>query len=239
MTEPNDVRVAPLGGWQQSVVREMSQPNARAAILRLEVPDRVQHLPGQHYLVRLTADDGYTATRSYSLSSAPHDPLIELYVERLADGEVSPYLVDAVEVGDSLEVRGPIGGWFVWEGRTPAVGVGGGTGVVPLVSMLRHAEHLGTRDQLRLAVSARRLAELPYAAELAAAGTMIALSREDSTDGRRASRLTAAELVPLLTEQATYFVCGSAGFAEAASMLLMDLRVPAPEVRVERFGPSG
>jgi len=208
-------------------------------VLRLDVPDRIQHLPGQHYVVRLTADDGYTATRSYSIASAPHDPLIELYVERLDDGEVSPYLVDAVEVGDELEVRGPIGGWFVWDGETPAVGVAGGSGVVPLVSMLRHAEHVGAMDRLRLAVSSRTLAELPYAAELTSAGAVLALSREDSAAGRAAGRLLATELEPLVTAGATYFVCGSAGFAEAASTLLMRVGVAAADVRVERFGPSG
>jgi ferredoxin-NADP reductase len=239
LTEPDGVRVAPLGAWRPAVVREMSHGNAMSAVLRLDVPDRIQHLPGQHYVVRLTADDGYTATRSYSIASAPHDPLIELYVERLDDGEVSPYLVDAVEVGDELEVRGPIGGWFVWEGETPAVGVAGGSGVVPLVSMLRHAEHVGAMDRLRMAVSSRTLAELPYAAELMSAGAVLALSREDSAAGRAAGRLLATELEPLVTAGATYFVCGSAGFAEAASTLLMTLGVAAADVRVERFGPSG
>jgi ferredoxin-NADP reductase len=209
-----------------------------AVVLRMEVPDRVDHLPGQHYVVRLTADDGYTASRSYSLSSPPSDPLVEMYVERLDDGEVSGYLADGVEPGDELEVRGPIGGWFVWDGSTPAVGVGGGTGVVPLVAMLRHARAVGSPDRLRLAVSARTLAELPYAAELAEAGAVIALSREDSAAGRVAGRLAATELATVLTADATYYLCGSAGFTEAASTLLMDLRVPAEVVRVERFGPS-
>ena len=128
--------------------------------------DRVDHLPGQHYVVRLTAEDGYTAQRSYSVASAPGDPLVELFVERLDDGEVSRYLADVVEPGDELEVRGPIGGWFVWDGETPALLVAGGSGVVPLVAMLRHARALGREDLLRIAVSSRTLAELPYADEL-------------------------------------------------------------------------
>jgi ferredoxin-NADP reductase len=230
---------APVGGWRTAVVREVRHPHPDAVILRLEVPDRVDHLPGQHYVVRLTADDGYTASRSYSLSSAPADPLVELYVERLPDGEVSGYLAEEVRPGDQLEVRGPIGGWFVWDGHTPAVGIAGGSGVVPLVAMLRHARDLGDGASLTLAVAARTWAQLPYADELATAGAVIALSREADTDGRPAGRLSAAELVPLLAADATYYLCGSPGFTEAASDLLMELRVPSEVIRVERFGASG
>ena len=141
--------------WCIGVVREVRHPVADAVLLRLEVQGRTDHLPGQHYVFRLTAEDGYTASRSYSVASAPGDPLLEFYVERLDDGEVSTYLADVVEPGDELELRGPIGGWFVWEGERPAVGVAGGTGVVPLVAMLRHARDLGREDLVRLAVSAR------------------------------------------------------------------------------------
>jgi ferredoxin-NADP reductase len=229
---------APTGAWRRAVVREVLHPHPMAVVLRMEVPDRIDHLPGQHYVIRLTADDGYTAQRSYSLSSPSSDPMIEMYIERLDDGEVSGYLADAVLPGDELEVRGPIGGWFVWEGSTPAVGIGGGTGVVPLVAMLRHARHLGSTDLLKLAVGSRTLAELPYADELAEAGALIALSREDSAAGRTAGRLAASELAGVVSEDATYFVCGSTGFTEAATMLLMDLKVPSEAVRVERFGPS-
>ncbi len=229
---------APTGGWHSAIVREVTHPHPMAVILRMEVPGRVDHLPGQHYVIRLTADDGYTASRSYSLSSAPSDPLIEMYVERLDDGEVSGYLADGVEPGDELEVRGPIGGWFVWDGISRAIGVGGGTGVVPLVAMLRHARALGTAELLQLAVSSRTLLELPYAAELAKAGVVIALSREVSADSRAAGRLAASELADIISNDATYYVCGSAGFAEAATMMLMELAVPAEVVRVERFGPS-
>jgi ferredoxin-NADP reductase len=216
----------------------LEHPNPRAVLLRLEVADRMPHLPGQHYVIRLRAEDGYTAARSYSLASAPHEPTIEFYVEELADGEVSPYLADAVEVGDQLELRGPIGGWFVWDGQNPAVGIGGGTGVVPLISMLRHARHLGTERLLHLAVSSRTLAELPYADELTAARAAIALSRERSVSGRPAGRLTAAEVAPFVDPASTYFICGSAGFAESASELLTSLGVAPGAIRVERFGPS-
>ncbi len=189
-------------------------------------------------MFRLTAEDGYTASRSYSVASAPGDPLLEFYVERLDDGEVSTYLADVVEPGDELELRGPIGGWFVWEGERPAVGVAGGTGVVPLVAMLRHARDLGREDLVRLAVSARTADSLPYRDELA--GQTVLTTREAHGE-RAAGRIAAADVAPLLeaAPEADVFVCGSAGFAEAASMLLVDLGVDPSVVRVERFGPTG
>ncbi|NEK57936.1 oxidoreductase [Geodermatophilus sabuli] len=210
----------------------------RAVALRLDVADRIDHLPGQHYVVRLTAPDGYTAQRSYSVASAPDDPQVELFVERLEDGEVSTYLADVVEPGDVLEVRGPIGGWFVWDGSTPALLVGGGTGVVPFVAMLRAARDLDRTDLLRIAVSTRTLAGLPYADELVAAGALVITTREPRGI-RPAGRLTDADLIPLWEPGQTAYVCGSTSFAEAASQLLIGMGVPAPAVRIERFGPSG
>jgi ferredoxin-NADP reductase len=229
---------APTGGWRTATVSGVRRPIQRSVELRLDVHERVDHLPGQHYVVRLTAEDGYTAQRSYSVASAPGDPLIELFVERLDDGEVSTYLSDVVEPGDDLEVRGPIGGWFVWDGETPALLLAGGFGVVPFVAMLRHARALGRSDLLRVAVSSRTLAELPYAEELMDAGALIVLTREGHGI-RPAGRLTAAELVPLWEPGQTAYVCGSASFAEAASQLLVGMGVPAADIRVERFGPSG
>jgi ferredoxin-NADP reductase len=208
-------------------------------MLRLEVPDRVDHVPGQHYVIRLTAEDGYVAQRSYSISSAPSDPLLEMYIERLEDGEVSMFLADVVQPGDELEIQGPIGGWFIWRGDAPALGVGGGSGVVPLVSMLRHAAHLGRTDLLRVVVSGRTFTELPYASELAAAGALIVLTREDSAAGRAKGRLQAADVSPLLRPDATSYICGSNSFAEAASMLLVEQGIATESIRIERFGPSG
>jgi len=236
------VTVAPPPGpgpWQTARVAEVRHPSPRSVLLRLDVPGRLPHLPGQHYVVRLTAEDGYAATRSYSVASAPADPLLELFVEELADGEVSPYLAGAVEVGDELEVRGPIGGWFVWDASAPALGVGGGTGVVPLVAMLRHARDLGVPERLRLAVAARTLDALPYADELQAAGAVVALSRQDTAGGRLAGRLTSADVSPLVGEDQTCFICGSTPFASTATDLLLGLGVHADAVRVERFGASG
>jgi ferredoxin-NADP reductase len=234
VTEPT----APAGGRRRAIVRAVEHPSPRAVMLRLEVPDRVNHLAGQHYVIRLTAEDGYIAQRSYSVASPPSDPLIEFWIERLDDGEVSTFLADGVEVGDELDVRGPIGGWFVWDGSTPAVGLAGGSGAVPLVAMLRHARDVGATDRLRLAVSARTWEDLPYGDELASGGAMIALSRAEYR-GRAAARLAAGEIGALVGADATCFVCGSSAFAEAGSELLMDAGVPAERIRVERFGPSG
>jgi ferredoxin-NADP reductase len=219
-------------------VAGVRRPLARSVQLKLDVRDRVDHLPGQHYVVRLTAEDGYTAQRSYSVASAPDEPLVELFVERLEDGEVSPFLADVVEPGDELEVRGPIGGWFVWEGDEPALLVGGGSGVVPFVAMVRHARALGRLGLLRIAVSARTLAELPYADELVAAGALVVTTRE-AHGIRPAARLTAMDLVPLWEPGQTAYVCGSTPFAEAAGQLLVGMGVPPTSIRVERFGASG
>jgi ferredoxin-NADP reductase len=229
---------APAGGWRTATVAEVSHPFPDAVVLRLDVADRVEHMPGQHYVVRLTAPDGYTAQRSYSVASAPGEPLVELFVERLPNGEVSGYLADVVEPGDVLEVRGPIGGWFVWDAVSPALLVGGGTGVVPLVSMLRTAVATGGTDLLRIVAAARTVERLPYADELAGAGAVLALSREPRGI-RPAGRLSGDELVPLWEPGQTAYVCGSAAFAESASQLLLVLGFAATDVRVERFGPSG
>lgn len=231
---------APVGAWRTAKVRDVSHPNPNAVRLLLDVPDRIDHLPGQHYVVRLRAEDGYTAQRSYSVASSPAEPGIELFVERLDDGEVSGFLADVVQVGDDLEVRGPIGGWFVWPATSPALLVGGGSGVVPLVAMIRHARDVGKLELLKIAVSARSLAELPYAAELMAADATVALSRvADATVVRAVGRLAAADLAPLLVEGASAFICGSAGFAEATSRLLVAAGVPTDAIRLERFGPTG
>lgn len=226
------------GAWRMATVVDVQHPSPMSVVLRLRIPDRIDHLPGQHYVVRLTADDGYVAQRSYSVASPPSDPLVELWIERLDDGEVSGFLADVVEPGDELKVRGPIGGWFVWDGSTPAVGVAGGSGAVPLLAMVRHARDLGVPDRLRLAVAARSLMDLPFPDELAASGALVALSRAEFA-GRPAARLTAAEVAPLIRPGATGFVCGSAPFTEFASQLLVQQGLAADALRIERFGPSG
>ncbi len=243
MTEPpapgtlSGLPGAPAGGWRTATVVDVGHPVPRSVQLRLDVADRMEHMPGQHYVVRLTAEDGYTAQRSYSVASPPGDPLVELFVERLDDGEVSTHLADVVEPGDELEVRGPIGRWFVWFGGTSAIGIGGGSGVAPLVGMLRHAGDLGHPESLRLAVSATTRARLPYADELEAAGARIALTREPGTP--HAGRLDADAVAALVDPDATVYLCGSARFTGAIETLLVDAGQPAGTIRVERFGPTG
>ena len=233
MTEiGQDRRLAAV--WRDARVVDVSHHGDLAVILRLDVPDRVLHRPGQHYVVRLRAEDGYTASRSYSTVSAPSDDLVELYVEKVPDGEVSGYLSEVVEAGDELECRGPIGRWFAWDGRSPALGVGGGSGVAPLVSMLRHALDVGRPELLSLAVSARTAADLPYREEFEAAGALTALTREPG-----GFRLDGAAIAAVADPGATAFVCGSARFTLAMESLLLSAGQPEGSIRVERFGPSG
>jgi ferredoxin-NADP reductase len=231
--------------WQTATVVDVRSETARAKTFRLSLERPAPHLAGQHYVVRLTAPDGYTASRSYSVASAPDvsgagSAEIELTVERLADGEVSTFLHDVVVPGDELEVRGPIGGWFVWEGETPALLVGGGSGVVPLMSMLRLARRAGRADLVRLVVSVRSLADLYYAGELPGPETTIVYTREAPAGAPRlAGRLTGDDILAVDPAAATAYVCGSAGFADAASRLVVGAGFPPDRVRVERFGPTG
>jgi ferredoxin-NADP reductase len=231
-------RRAPTGAWRRATIREVTHPTSHGVALRIEVRDRIAHWAGQHYVVRLTAEDGYTAQRSYSVASAPGDELVELYVERLEDGEVSTYLADVAAVGDELDVRGPIGGWFVWTGDRPAVGVAGGSGVVPLIAMQRLAVSLGQVDLFRLVVSARTAGDVLFAEELEQDHDVVVLTRETTNGGRAAGRLTTTDLQPMLVADATYFVCGSPAFTESASDLLCEVGVTPSAIRVESFGPS-
>jgi len=199
------------------------------------------HLAGQHYIVRLTAPDGYTASRSYSVASPPDGSAeIELTVERLRDGEVSSFLHEVVVPGDAIEVRGPIGGWFVWRGDTPALLVGGGSGVVPLMAMLRLSRRAGRSELLRLVVSARRPGDLYYASELPGPETTIVYTRTAPPSWPRpVGRLNRGDLPLPIAPDATAYVCGSPGFADAATDLPIDAGTPPNRIRVERFGPTG
>jgi ferredoxin-NADP reductase len=224
--------------WLPATIVEIAHPNPNGVRLMLDVPGRRPHLPGQYYVVRLRAEDGYTAQRSYTLASAPAQQDIELWVQRQPDGEVSGYLADIAEPGDQVEVRGPIGGWFAWDGTATALGVGGGSGVVPFVAMLRHAQMMGRAELLRLVVAARSFVELPYAEELEAGGATLALSREAAPGGRPAGRLISADVAALYRPGDECFVCGSAVFAEAATDVLVEVGAPVARIRVERFGPT-
>jgi ferredoxin-NADP reductase len=227
--------------WLTAHVVEIRTETPSAKTFRLALPAPAGHRAGQHFIVRLTAPDGYTASRSYSVASAPDDTNdIELTVERLEDGEVSMFLHDVVEVGDELDVRGPIGGWFVWDGASPALLVGGGSGVVPLMSMLRLARRTGHADLLRLVVSVRSPDDLYYASEIAGPETTIVYTRATPAGYTRApGRLAPADIPQPLDDAATAFICGSPPFADAASNVVMSLGVAASRIRVERFGASG
>jgi ferredoxin-NADP reductase len=226
--------------WQTATVTEIRPETPSAKTFRMTLAKPTPRLAGQYYVLRLTAPDGYTASRSYSVASAPNDSgEIELTVERLEGGEVSEFLHDEVMVGDELEVRGPIGLWFVWEAETPAILVGGGSGVVPLMAMLRLARQSGHSDLLRMAVSARTPEDLYYAHELPGPETTVAYTRErPPSSPQPPRRLSEQDLAPLLLPQATAFVCGSPGFADFASGLLLGLGQPVDKIRVERFGPT-
>ena len=230
-----------MGGWQTATVVGLHDetPRARTYRLRLREPDR--HRAGQHYVVRLTAPDGYSAQRSYSVASPPDDSgEIDLSVERLDDGEVSTFLHDELRIGDALEVRGPIGGWFVWRGDEPAVLVGGGSGLVPLMAMLRYARAIGRADLVRLVVSVRSADDLLYADEVVGPETSVVYTRDAPVSSLRPTgRLARADLDAVLLPECTAYVCGSAGFANTASDLLLDVGVPVERIRVERFGPTG
>jgi ferredoxin-NADP reductase len=229
-----------LGKWQPATVIEIRRETAAAKTFRMELNERSDYLAGQHYVLRLTAPDGYTASRSYSVASAPDGSNdIELTVERLPEGEVSSFMHDEVVVGDELEVRGPIGGWFVWRGDTPALLLGGGSGVVPLMSMLRLARRMARLDLVRLIVSTRTPEDLYYAAELGQLQAQVLYTRRAPEGGPRpAGRLTAADLPASIEAETTVYVCGSSGFSDAATEILLGAGVRNERIRVERFGPT-
>jgi ferredoxin-NADP reductase len=227
--------------WLTARVVSIHDETATAKTFRFALEAPAEHLAGQHYVLRLTAPDGYTASRSYSIASPP-DGLseFELTVERLDHGEVSTFLHDVVEPGDELEVRGPIGRWFVWEGTTPALLVGGGSGVVPLMAMLRLARVTQRADLLRLVVSARSRSTLYYRDEIEGPETAVVYTRDPPPEAARAAgRLTADDLAPAWRSDAVAYVCGSPGFCDATTDLLGAVGVPMERIRVERFGPTG
>lgn len=229
--------------WQQATVLDIHDETPRARSFRLSLAgSSARHVPGQHYDVRLRAPDGSTAQRSYSIASAPAVGMIELTVERIADGDVSPYLHDVIKVGDSFEVRGPFGGWFIWAGDSPALLVGGGSGVVPLISMRRYWAQLERPVPLHLVVAVRTPQDLFFAGEYGDETTLTYSRQSPAGDPRPPGHLDAATLQSVLgqlpAQAFTAYVCGSAGFAEHASQLLVGLGVDRSAVRVERFGPS-
>jgi ferredoxin-NADP reductase len=236
--------------WLVATVAETVLETAAAVTLRLEVPDWPGHRPGQHVDVRLTAADGYSAQRSYSIASPPRADRVELTVVRLDDGEVSPYLTTVVDVGDQIEMRGPVGGYFVWDaGETrPVLLVGGGSGVVPLMAMLRHHAALDHEGAMHLVYSARSESELLFRDELdglvsGRRAVTVTLTREPSSTwmGRRGrvDRELLAELGWSPAAGPRCFVCGPTPFVEAVADVLVDLGHQPEDIRTERFGPTG
>ncbi len=228
------------GRWQIGTVAAIKQETPRVKSFRIELPMWMPHLPGQHYDVRLTAPDGYRAQRSYSIASSPLDEGgIELTIDRLEDGEVSPYFHDVVVEGDQVEVRGPFTSYFVWRGEQPVLLVGGGSGVVPLMAILRHRRRTMPELPMRLIYSVRKADEVIYADELGD-DAAVTYTREPPEDwsGHR-GRIDAEFVAKAGIDDGIAFVCGSNGFVEAASQLLLEAGFEAEAIRTERFGPSG
>ncbi|HET6739767.1 MAG TPA: ferredoxin reductase [Kribbella sp.] len=234
--------------WQVATVVEVRRETETARTFVLDVPDWPGHLAGQHLDVRLTADDGYRASRSYSVASAWGGGGIELTVEQVPDGEVSPYLVEVLKAGDPLEIRGPVGGWFVWqpEQEGPVQLIGGGSGIVPLRAMLQ--ARVGTSTPMRLLYSVRRPESVIYVGdlkELAASDDVdvrLVYTREAPAGEPRLGRIDADVIEQYAFKPgdgATTYVCGPTPFVEAVADLLVAAGHDPATVKTERFGPTG
>jgi ferredoxin-NADP reductase len=229
--------------WQLADVRELIDETPTVKTIVLDLPEWAGHRAGQHVDVRLTAEDGYQAQRSYSIASAPEDEQLAITVERLEDGEVSPYLTDELRVGDKLELRGPIGGYFVWEAAFagPLLLVGGGSGVVPLRAVLRHRANAAPGVPARLLYSSRSLDDAIYREELEAFDVVYTLTREQPEGWKGYTRRVDAEM---LTEvsfggDGLAYVCGPTRFVESVADALVGIGYAPENVRTERFGPTG
>jgi ferredoxin-NADP reductase len=244
-----DTAVGERVTWLTAVARRVTDETPSVRTIELLVPGWRGHRAGQHLDLRLTADDGYQAERSYSIASAPGEPLA-ITVERLDDGEVSPYLTQELRTGDEVEVRGPIGGYFVWDGddpSTPLLLVGGGSGVVPLRSILRHRERIGATTPIRLLYSARSLADVIYRDELDqhhdGVEVIYTLTRSQPPGWTgHSGRVDAAMLSDVawpVGQDPLTFVCGPTSFVEAAAAGLVGLGYPAGRIKTERFGATG
>src|SRR5436305_1398982 len=239
--------------WQLGEVVAMQGETTRAKSITLALPTWMGHRASQHVDVRLTAEDGYQAERSYSIASPPEEqPHVTLTVERLDDGEVSPYLVGELKVGDKLELRGPIGGYFVWSATEtrPLLLIGGGSGVVPLMAMLRHRSAASAKARASLLFSSRTLEDIIYRDELgrlAAAGDGLrvfhTLTREKPVgwDGftRRLDEAMLKTVAWPRSKMPAIFVCGPTSFVEAAASLLVGLDYAPGWIKTERFGATG
>jgi ferredoxin-NADP reductase len=228
------------GAWQIGTVTRVKEETPRVKSFLIELPMWMAHLPGQHYDVRLTAPDGYQAQRSYSVASSPLDEgEIELTIDRLDDGEVSPYFHGVVVEGDQVEIRGPFASYFVWRGESPALLIGGGSGVVPLMAMLRHRRRTMPELPMALVYSVRAAEDVIYEDELGEE-TTLTFTREPPTDWTGHTGRIDAELIRSAgLADGMVFVCGTNGFVESAVELVLAEGVDPRQVRTERFGPSG
>jgi ferredoxin-NADP reductase len=239
--------------WQLGTVVEKKVETERATSVTLAVPQWVGHRAGQHIDVRLTADDGYQTERSYSIASPPEEhERIMLTVERLDDGEVSPYLADELRIGDSVEFRGPIGGYFVWDTNTggPLLLIAGGSGVVPLMAMLRHRNAVSSTIPTHLLYSSRSFDEIIYRDELtnlAGNGTGVdvsyTLTRTQPTNWtgyrRRVDNDLLREVAWNSSQNPLAYVCGPTQFVEVVAQGLLMLGYGPERIKTERFGPTG
>lgn len=239
--------------WQIATIKNIKQETARAKSFTLALPAWQPHRAGQHYDMRLTAEDGYQVERSYSIASEPERAgEIDLTIEKIDDGEVSPYMHEVVIVGDQVEVRGPIGGYFVWDAtlRDPLLLIGGGSGVVPLMSMLRHRAAAKSSAPTHLLYSSRALDDIIYYAELEALREKMdglkvfhTLTRSHPANWkgytRRIDAAMLREVSAPLGKNVRVFICGPTALVENAANALVQIGIPASAVKTERFGPSG
>ncbi|HEX6488768.1 MAG TPA: ferredoxin reductase [Candidatus Dormibacteraeota bacterium] len=248
-------RAALLGrlSWRPARIAELVQETPRAASLHLDVPGWPGHLAGQHVDVRLTAEDGYQAQRSYSIASAPGAERLTLTIERLDDGEVSPYLVGEARVGDGFELRGPVGLYFAWQPEVqrdrPVLLIGGGSGVVPLMAMLRLHAATGAAAPMRLLYSSRSIDEVIYRDELdqlngsGGREVRLALTRSQPPGwtgyARRLDKTMLSEVAWPPSSDLICYICGPTSFVEAAAESLVQLGHAPGSIRTERFGATG
>jgi ferredoxin-NADP reductase len=228
------------GRWQIGTISKIKAETPRVKSFRIELPMWMPHLPGQHYDVRLTDPDGYHAERSYSIASSPLDEGgVELTIDKLEDGEVSPYFHDVVVEGDQVEVRGPFTSYFVWRGEKPVLLVGGGSGVVPLMCMLRHRRRTMPDLPMRLVYSVRHADDVIYEDEMGDE-TLLTFTRQppEGWNGHT-GRIDAELIAEAGIDDGIAFVCGSNGFVESGSQLLMGAGFDPQQIRTERFGPTG
>lgn len=243
----------PTLNWQIASVTNIKPETASVKSFTLKLPEWMRHRAGQHYDIRLTAEDGYQTQRSYSIASEPErEGEVDITVERIADGEVSPYLHDVVIPGDRVEVRGPIGGYFVWEASTsePLLLIAGGSGVVPLMSMIRHRQAAGAKNPTALLYSSRYLDDVIYYNELeqltrARDGLQVfhTLTRSQPVGwngyARRIDEAMLQEVASPLGKSVQVFICGPTLMVESAANALVKLGIDSNQIRTERFGPTG